>query len=261
LEAISQLDDDRVAVETPEHVTLSYEVAGAGSRMIASLLDHLIIVLIILAMALVAVSLQFTAAGTAALAIIIGGPLLLLALYFTIFEAWWSGQTPGKRAAGLRVMRDDGTPVSVIDVIIRNTVRLVDFLPYLYFVGGVVSFFQKHGKRVGDLAAGTVVVKLRESSLPEAARPSVAIGGGPDDLTRLVRSAALSISPAELSSIRRFLDRRFELTGDVRARLGREMLATVRDKLPAEAATIGEQRPETVLEALVRACAQRGERF
>ena len=257
------MDDQRVTIETPEHVTLSYEVAGPSSRMVAAFLDHLIIALTIAAVVLLAVSLQVTIAQSmsVAIAIIVGGPLLLVVVYFTIFEVSWSGQTPGKRAAGLRVMRDDGTPVSLLDVLIRNTVRIVDFLPYLYFVGGTVSFFQRHGKRLGDLAAGTVVVKLRETSLTEVGdRPDRAEGAA-EALGSVARSAARSLTAAELSSIRRFLDRRSEFDRDVRSRLAREMLSAVADKLPAEAIATGEQNPEAVLEAVARARDEAAERF
>lgn len=255
------MDDQQVTIETPEHVTLSYEVAGPSSRMVAALLDHLIIALAVLALLLIALSLGFTAAGATAIGIIAGGPLLFLVVYFTTFELLWNGQTPGKRTAGLRVMRDDGTPASALDVIIRNTVRLVDFLPYLYFVGGAVSFFQKHSKRLGDLAAGTVVVKLRESALPDVHGPSPAAADHPDELAPLVRSTAFRITPAELAGIRRFLDRRFELAPDVRVRLARDMARAIEDKLSPEAIALGEERPEAFLEAIARACAEMGERF
>jgi uncharacterized RDD family membrane protein YckC len=229
--------------------------------MVAALLDHLIIALIMSAIALLGLSLGSTTVGATAISIIIGGPLLLLALYFTIFEIWWNGQTPGKRAAGLRVMRDDGTPASALDLVIRNTVRLVDFLPYLYFVGGIVSFFQQHGKRLGDLAAGTVVVKLRESALPDAAQPAPEVSEPAEGVAPSARAAVLSLTPDELASIRRFLDRRFELAPELRSRIASEVFSAVASRLPPEARAIGEEKPEALLAAIAQAHAQMGERF
>ena len=79
--------------------------------------------------------------------------------YFMLFETLWSGQTPGKRAGRLRVIRRDGQPVGAGEVLIRNLVRIVDFLPGFYGIGLVVMFIDKEARRLGDMAAGTIVVR------------------------------------------------------------------------------------------------------
>ena len=160
-------------------------------------------------------------------------------------------------------MRQDGTPVGFVDVLIRNTVRVVDFLPALYFLGGVVFLIQRQGKRIGDLAAGTVVVKLRTRELPAAITPTTESVSPtpPEDLLALVRPAAYGISTEEAAAIRRFLDRRSELAPDVRRRMAGRMLEAVRAKLPDEAVAAAGRDVEVVLEALAYACAQTGERF
>jgi hypothetical protein len=184
--------------------------------------------------------------------LIVGGPLLLICLYFTLFEMLWSGQTPGKRATGLRVMRDDGTPIGTLDSLIRNVVRVVDFLPYFYFLGAVVAFAQKESKRLGDLAAGTVVVKLRETALPAAAEAPAQAAQPVDDLAALVRPAGAALTPDELAALQRFSERRWELAPDVRAEMARRVIGAVRSKLPPEAAAVAETEPEAIIEALAR---------
>jgi uncharacterized RDD family membrane protein YckC len=133
---VRRLDDQRVTIETPEHVTLSYELAGAGSRMLAAVFDHLLVAVFILGTALLAYALSptplFGQASPVVVAVLFGGPLLVLVVYYVGFEMAWGGQTPGKRAAGLRVMRDDGTPITALEALIRNALRVIDFLPYLY---------------------------------------------------------------------------------------------------------------------------------
>jgi RDD family len=88
--------------------------------------------------------------------------------YFAVFEALWNGQTPGKRYAQLRVMKDDGRPINAFDAVARNLLRIVDSLPALYGVGVISVFLSKKNKRLGDFVAGTVVV---HEKTVEAARP------------------------------------------------------------------------------------------
>jgi len=259
------LDYERVTIETPEYVSISYELAGPGSRLMAAALDHVIIGLGITAIVLLALGLDVglpqLGASMVLLMVVVGGPLLLLILYFTAFEIAWNGQTPGKRAAGLRVMRDDGTPAAVLDILIRNIVRLVDFLPYFYFVGGLVAFAQHQSKRLGDLAAGTVVVKLRQSELPEALESEPALDPPALPLVGPLRPVAGSITPEERGVVQRFLDRRHELPADVRAEMAQRILEAVRPRLPDEALALANGEPEPLLEALAQAWAQSRDRF
>ncbi len=88
---------------------------------------------------------------------------ILLWGYYIFFEILWNGQSPGKRWVGLRVIRIDGTPITLSESIIRNLVRIIDFLPTAYGVGVVTMFINTNSRRVGDLAAGTIVVHDREA--------------------------------------------------------------------------------------------------
>ena len=88
--------------------------------------------------------------------------------YFAAFEALWGGQTPGKRAVGLRVISVTGQPITTFDALLRNLLRIVDQMPGIYAVGVLSIFFTARNQRLGDLVAGTVVVQ--EHGLPQARR-------------------------------------------------------------------------------------------
>jgi uncharacterized RDD family membrane protein YckC len=163
--------DEHLTISTPEQVAFHYEMAGIGSRFVASMLDHLIMFTAIFLVNCALYGIFFNAAlsGTVSDA----GVWLILALmfiisfaifwgYFVLFETIWNGQTPGKRAGRLRVIRRDGQPVRVGEVMVRNLVRLIDFLPGFYGIGLTTMFINKDACRLGDLAAGTIVVREGE---------------------------------------------------------------------------------------------------
>ncbi|MBM3498813.1 MAG: RDD family protein [Armatimonadetes bacterium] len=255
------MDYEHVTIETPERVDISYELAGPASRLMAAVLDHLIIGLAISALVLLAYGLDLglpeLGASRVLLVVVTAGPLILLALYFAAFEIAWRGQTPGKRAAGLRVMRDNGTPAAVVDILIRNTVRIVDFLPYFYFLGGLVAFVQRQSKRLGDLAAGTVVVKLRQTELPEALEPDSDPLRPVDLAFASLRPSAARLSAEERGMLRRFLERRYELPPAVRSEMAQRIVEALRPKLADEALAQANAEPEPLLEALDAALSPR----
>lgn len=154
---------DDLVVSTPERVAFQYEVAGIGSRFLAQILDVIAISAIQLVITILAASLGgIFNAGQLALLVELILSFILLAGYFLISEAAMNGQTVGKRAFRLRVVGDQGQPVSIAQAAIRNLVRIVDFLPLFYAVGIVTMFANRRAKRLGDFAAGTLVVRDRE---------------------------------------------------------------------------------------------------
>jgi len=154
------LSDGELVIATPERVSFDYQVAGLGTRALAQLLDLLIVTGIIIAVLFFAFAVgTVTNSETAANLIIIVGLFVVIFGYFWISEALWSGQTVGKKVFRLRAVGDRGEPLTFLQAGIRNVVRIVDFLPYGYGVGMVVLFVNGKGKRLGDLAAGTIVVK------------------------------------------------------------------------------------------------------
>ncbi len=154
------LPDTDLVIATPERVSFDYQVAGLGTRAIAQLLDLLILAGILVAVILFGVAVgAMSGSGTIAGLVEIVGAFVVVFGYFWVSESLWSGQTIGKKAFRLRAVGDRGEPLTFMQAGIRNVVRIVDFLPYGYGVGFVVMFANGKGKRLGDLAAGTIVVK------------------------------------------------------------------------------------------------------
>jgi uncharacterized RDD family membrane protein YckC len=156
----TQAPDTDLIVATPERVSFDYQVAGLGTRAIAQFLDLLIVLGILVAVFFTALAVGAIGAGDNTVTLVLGiGAFVTIFGYFWVSEALWSGQTIGKKAFRLRVVGDRGEPLTFMQAGIRNVVRIVDFLPYAYGVGLVVLFVNGKGKRLGDLAAGTIVVK------------------------------------------------------------------------------------------------------
>ena len=166
-------------IDTPEQVELAYNVAGVGSRFVAALLDGLIIgaffVVEILAVVMIGAAATVTpgagavaeSAGKWFVAFVIFVNFAIVWGYFALFEAYWHGQTPGKRAMKLRVIKDSGRQITLFEALARNLVRVVDYLPSFYLVGVITMLCNKRNQRLGDLVAGTMVVheRLDEASL------------------------------------------------------------------------------------------------
>ena len=153
------LPDTDLVVATPERVSFDYQVAGLGTRGIAQILDLLILSGVLLGLSFAAIAIGQAGSTTVAFLLGVIGGFVVVFGYFWACEAFWSGQTVGKKVFRLRAVGDRGEPMTFFQAGIRNIVRIVDFLPYAYGVGLVVLFINGKGKRLGDLAAGTVVVK------------------------------------------------------------------------------------------------------
>jgi uncharacterized RDD family membrane protein YckC len=161
-----------------------------------------------------------------AMAILILVYFLLYFGYFAIFEIFWNGQTPGKRATGIRVIKDTGRPLTVAESIARNLMRIVDWLPALYAVGVTTALVTKQNKRLGDLVAGSLVV--RESSLSEL-RPAWQVPQPASTTAPLL--GAHQLSPEEHSLIESYLARRYDLEPSVRHHMADEIFRRIRTKL------------------------------
>src|SRR5438045_4407306 len=157
-----------IDVETPELVVFSYTIAGVGSRALAAVIDSLLCIaaLILIALSLSALAPRESASttpgvfGAWAAAIFVIAIFCLLWGYYVLFEGLADGQTPGKRLLRLRVVRDGGYSVTFGASAVRNLMRLVDIQPIPCYAVGIVSvLFTKSGKRLGDIVAGTIVVR------------------------------------------------------------------------------------------------------
>jgi uncharacterized RDD family membrane protein YckC len=150
--------DHRIEISTPERVTVAYELAGVGSRMLAQAIDALIVAGILIGLLVAAGAVS----GPIALALAIGAATLTPVMYFLLLEWLRHGSTPGKAALRLRVVCDTGEPVGLQESAVRNLVRIADFLPGAYVLGGICAMSSRDGRRLGDMAAGTIVVRLSE---------------------------------------------------------------------------------------------------
>jgi uncharacterized RDD family membrane protein YckC len=164
---------DNVSIETPEQIDVSLEIAGLGSRFVGCVIDWLIkalfiIMLIILGGILAAlVGATGSQLGTAlVIALLVAVYFLFSVGYKIYFEVRHNGQTPGKKFAGIRAIRAGGGPVDFVTSGIRNLLALGDLAPPFYLVDGFLVLITKNGQRLGDMAAGTIVIRERLEEAP-----------------------------------------------------------------------------------------------
>jgi uncharacterized RDD family membrane protein YckC len=221
-------------VRTPESIAFTYELAGLGTRFLAVALDLAIQVALITAIFWGLVLLgthghtvvhpshraASAAARSIAIALIVGIVFLVFFGYFILFEAFWNGQTPGKKLLGIRVIRDGGYPIDFGAAAIRNLIRVGEAAVGFYALSAAASILSPENKRLGDLAAGTIVV--REAKAPGLA--SVVA-----DAANVPRSALLT--DEEHTLIERFVARRASLSPEARTRIAGQIAQRVRSRV------------------------------
>jgi uncharacterized RDD family membrane protein YckC len=230
---------EKLIIETPEQTSIEFPLAGIGSRFLAVLIDSLFQFGAIVALVLIVVSIaaaigisgagRSNAAGVWITAIAILVYFVLMYGYFILFEAIWNGQTPGKRITHLRVIKDSGQPITAIDSVARNLMRIIDQLPFAYGIGVLCASISSQSKRLGDYVAGTVVV--HEKPL-EAVTMQWDTGAQP----ALHRYGASRLTPEEFALVETFLSRRAALDAGVRYETATGILRRIEVKLtlPAE---------------------------
>jgi uncharacterized RDD family membrane protein YckC len=246
---------DKLTIETPEQMELEFPLAGVGSRFLALFVDSAIQGVTILASFVAFLMVGFTPVGFYRSASVWSLALLILVFflvyngYFAFFEALWSGQTPGKRYAGLRVIKENGAPISIFDAVTRNLIRPVDQIPGLYAVGIISVLVSSRNQRLGDFAAGTVVVheKPLEGLTTVWRRAASREERGGEAAPRL---GAERLTAEEFRLIETFLERRHSLEAPVRDRFAREIANRLGEKLEVP---LDERRvAENFLESLAR---------
>lgn len=229
-EAIIETEETLV-IETPERVPLAFALASIGNRFLAAAIDHVIQYFSIGIVVYIFVTLAGAGTGLEAvglqsempkwtIAIMIFVLFLLFAGYFILFEWLWDGQTPGKRLLKLRVIRDDGRPITLWEAIARNLLRVFDaapgFLIPVYSIGLIVIFLSNRDQRVGDIFAGTVVIRERTDEAPTFAETfsnPVADAAFRRVQKRTDFTANVNVlSAPEVEVIESFLRRRWDLT-------------------------------------------------
>ena len=258
--------EDRIRIATPEGVELDLALAGLGSRFLAAMLDTLLQFVLWIA-PLVALGTAGESLGGWGEAFTLVWTFLVWLGYYPIFEALGHGRTLGKRAAGIRVVREHGGSIGFVTSAVRNLIRIIDFLPIFYGVGVVAILVTPRSQRLGDLAAGTYVVRERRArSGPSWTPPAGApVPSGPGLAGAVLPSPPEAVGPwmdwdvsgvsaAETELARRFLERRWTLQPHARAHLAGQFATRLRPKVPG----IPDWPDETVLECVVAAKSARG---
>ena len=212
---------DDYQVKTPEQVNISYSIAGLGTRFLALSIDIIIqtITISVLILSLYG-SLDFGfASQDLYLAVIIIIFAVIYYLYFLIFELILKGRTPGKALLHIRVVRMDGRAVDLSGIVLRNLIRLIDFLPGFYTVGAICMFVNKDSRRLGDIVAGTIVVRdERKVTLSSI-------------LASQTQALQTPLNDDEYPVVRDFIARKKNLSKEVRQKLSQEIARPIFERL------------------------------
>lgn len=239
--------DETLIIETPERVPLEFALASLGNRFLACAFDHFLqfavlliaVILVFAAGSFDSLGARFTEAPKWAQAGLVIFSFVVLNGYFALFETFWAGQTPGKRLLKLRVLREDGRPVTFWEAMVRNLLRLFDLQPMPFYSIGLVSvFITRRDQRIGDLFAGTIVVRERAA---EAPRFDEVFGRGASDLAlrRSFKPVPFTadvrhITPAEIEVVEQLLRRRWDLPDRTREWLAWRIATPILHKLRPE---------------------------
>lgn len=217
--------EDRLSIRTPEGIEISVTLAGLGSRIAASLVDSTIQVVV-----LVIATVGAAAAGDVfdSVMVVFGlTGLMWLGLmlgYFVVFEVLNHGRTPGKAMFHIRVIAVDGQPVGFGQSMVRNLLRLVDLFPLFPVLGPIAILASERNQRIGDLAAGTVVVRDRTPTVGDVAIPVLDPAAQTWDVS--------AVTPDELEMARRYVRRRAEILPAKRESLAANLAGRLRRRVP-----------------------------
>lgn len=243
--------DRTLEVRTPESIAFSYELAGLGSRFLALMVDQAIQIAVLIAGLIGLVAWAARAAPKSsmsaadvklgesiALAIVVVIAFVVLFGYFIVFEAVWNGQTPGKKLLGIRVVRDGGYPIDFGASLIRNLIRVGEQLVGYYAIAAISALISPENKRLGDMAAGTIVVRDARLAQPTQLKE-------PEAEPAYAPTAYLSGEERVL--VKRFLERRDSLSEERRRELAWDLASRFRKRVPPELARLPD---ESLLERL-----------
>ncbi len=227
-------------IATGESVAFSYELAGLGSRFLAVFIDLALQLGVVLVVALVLAAwahgqppshlaskdpLERSARAILTAIAVVAGFMLFFG-YFIAFEWRWQGVTPGKRALAIRVVRDGGFPIDFTSAVVRNVVRILEVALGFYAISAVATLLSPANRRLGDMAAGTVVVRdarfERALSVPSYDEPRA---------ERRDDAVTAALTPAQRDLVRRFVARRDSLEPDIRTAIAADVAAVVRPLL------------------------------
>jgi len=265
---------DEHYIDTPEQVELRFSIAGIGSRFVAILLDTVLLyfalMLVFLAVVLfgsavgAGVESEVDTLGLWFVAVLIVLVFAMIWGYFALFEAFWRGQTPGKRVMKLRVIKDSGRQITLFEALARNLLRVVDYLPGMYLTGVITMLCSKRNKRLGDMVAGTIVVHERADEQPMLIQTSTTILApksldttpwqaststvwGQSVPSLFPADAVAKLSQHDLMVIETFFARMLDLPLETRAAMAYRIAGQMTAKMGA---TTEESNPERILESI-----------
>ena len=254
----STWDARKTELELPEEIDLQVEVANVGSRTLAILVDigmGALVLVIVYGLTLLfardAANDWLTRLSSNALTTL----LILLIFgfqwcYFNLFEWLWNGQTPGKRLLHLRVIKVDGSPVSWIDVLLRNLSRPVDTLGPMGLIGLLMIFVSRKGQRLGDLMGQTLVIhetQIDWSIFDQLEHAATKTAG-----STTVAAPAIRLNSAQWELLHRYLNRREHFEADVRQRLARLLYDALKPAVQGTELALSPLAPEDWLVELAR---------
>jgi uncharacterized RDD family membrane protein YckC len=263
-ETLTHAERDLLTIATPEQIDLHYNVAGLGSRFVAILLDQLIMfaayivvgLLLFMVLAAIGMTHHLDTLSNWILAVIIFIFFAIYWGYFALFEAWWHGQTPGKRVMQLRVIKDSGRQITLFEALARNLLRFIDYFPSFYLVGVITMLCNKRNKRLGDFVAGTLVVHERTEEQPLLFQSSMNLVTPANTANEPWREQTPAMFPADaiaklngqdLLVIETFFSRMLDLTLETRATIAYRIAGQLTAKMGV---TLPEGNPERALESI-----------
>ena len=253
----------RLEIVTTEGVSFGLPLAGPVARMVAWIVDALLITAAIVAAGRVLYAISalnpdwYSAAATIAYFVVSTG-------YGMLFEWWWGGQTPGKRIMRLRVVDALGLKLSFHQIAVRNLLRFVDSLPVLYLVGGIVALVSRDAQRLGDMAASTVVIRQNRFTPPDPVLYTTSRYNSLLEYPHIVAVLRQKSSPALVEIALQTIARRDELSAEAQVEVFHELGAKFREvtRIPEDllATLTDEQFVRNVLQVVMTFSAGRAAR-
>jgi uncharacterized RDD family membrane protein YckC len=256
--SISTWDARRTELELPEEIDLQVELANVGSRTLAILVDLAVGGLVLFTVYALTMLLAHDVADdwlTRLSSNALKTLLMLLVFgfqwgYFNLFEWIWNGQTPGKRLLHLRVIKVDGSPVSGIDVLLRNLSRPIDTLGPMGLIGLLMIFVSRNAQRLGDLMARTLVIhetKIDWSIFDQIESPAAAAPG-----STAPAAPAIRLTSAQWELLHRYLNRRDQFESEARQRLALTLVESLKPSVKGTELERSSLSPEDWLMELAR---------
>jgi uncharacterized RDD family membrane protein YckC len=248
---------DSISIESPEKIVFQYAIAKTGARMAAYLLDILLQIMVAALLVIFFVLFGIVDTQTFKVGGIKGFGNLAIAFfyliyfffqwgYFSYFELFKHGRSPGKRMMRIRVIKDNGEALDASSIVLRNLLRAVDGFPVFHFLGGLVSILDKQSRRLGDMVSGTLVVLEQDFDLKEPSfETKLTTPARKETPLRLEKK----LSEQQLLIIRKFLAGRVHLSEEKQQELGKKLAAQVKE---ATGAVTTIQDPVEFLEEIYR---------